>query len=312
MKRAIVLSGGGAKGAFQFGALQYIYEEWMVRNPEYNFQIVAGISAGALNGALIAQNKFQYLKEFWNNISNDSIYKGSLGFFPALWHILIYKTCAMSNAPLHKNLSNLVFLKDFDFEKVDFRFGAVSLSDGEYKMFHAANFDADDQLVNAILASATMPAIWPPVKDVRLKSGEKVTNLIDGGVRNSNPLGDVIGDDPDEIVIINCNPPAIPADPNSAENILKIMKRALTDITINEIFRSDVNEFLRVNKIISQLPEGVSVNKPNGKPYKKYKCLLIEPGMDLGDPLDFSTEQTNLRMKHGYEVAKQLYENPMA
>ena len=47
---ALVLSGGGAKGAFQVGALQHLIEDRGL-----DFTIVAGVSTGALQAAMVAQ-----------------------------------------------------------------------------------------------------------------------------------------------------------------------------------------------------------------------------------------------------------------
>jgi len=132
--------------------------------------------------------------------------------------------------------------------------------------------------------------------------------LVDGGVRNVSPLSDILDEDPDEIVIINCNQEKFSPDISGADNILNIAKRSLTEITINEIFRSDINEFLKINYIISQLPSGFEIKKISGKPYKKYKAIIIEPEENMGDPLDFSPRMTQLRITHGYEIAQQTYE----
>jgi hypothetical protein len=51
-KRAIALSGGGAKGSFQVGALEYLYEERKIRP-----QIVTGTSVGAVNGVKLAEGE---------------------------------------------------------------------------------------------------------------------------------------------------------------------------------------------------------------------------------------------------------------
>ena len=51
MKTALVLSGGGAKGAFQFMAEKYARE---VKG--YKWDIIAGVSVGALNSTFIAIN----------------------------------------------------------------------------------------------------------------------------------------------------------------------------------------------------------------------------------------------------------------
>src|SRR5256884_5453123 len=50
MRRALVLSGGGAKGSWQVGACQHLILErglW--------FDVIAGVSAGAVNAATLAQ-----------------------------------------------------------------------------------------------------------------------------------------------------------------------------------------------------------------------------------------------------------------
>lgn len=63
MKRAIVLAGGGSRGAYQIGVWQAI------RELNLDYQIVTGTSVGALNGALMVQNDFELAREIWTNIA---------------------------------------------------------------------------------------------------------------------------------------------------------------------------------------------------------------------------------------------------
>jgi NTE family protein len=75
-KFALVLSGGGFKGAFQIGALTYLKENWSTLFPgqeEMKFDIVAGVSVGSLNGALIASKKFDELVEVWRSIGENGV-----------------------------------------------------------------------------------------------------------------------------------------------------------------------------------------------------------------------------------------------
>jgi NTE family protein len=69
-KIALVLSGGGFNCAFQLGALNYIQKHWKkvtgLSNP-MKFDIIAGVSGGALNGALLAMNKLSLLNDLWVN-----------------------------------------------------------------------------------------------------------------------------------------------------------------------------------------------------------------------------------------------------
>lgn len=74
-KFALVLSGGGFKGAFQVGALQYLKDNWATINPESNgvmkFDVVAGVSVGSLNGALVACDEFAALEKLWLDVAGN-------------------------------------------------------------------------------------------------------------------------------------------------------------------------------------------------------------------------------------------------
>lgn len=75
-KYALVLSGGGFKGAFQIGAINYIEENWkMITGLEgpMHFDLVAGVSVGALNGSLISMKKIKELNQVWNRVANEGV-----------------------------------------------------------------------------------------------------------------------------------------------------------------------------------------------------------------------------------------------
>lgn len=308
MKRALVLSGGGAKGAFQFGALRYIVEREMGgAQPADYFPIISGVSVGALNGVMMAQNRFQELAGIWNHISRDQVYTGNLKLLRILRRLVTHRLSVLDNAPLQHIIRNNASLQRVQESGCDFMFGTVSIDTGLYYAFHAKDFDEERQFQDGVLASAAMPVLWPPVEKIVTKAGLSYTQLVDGGARNISPLGDVIEYEPDEVVVINCNAEAFTPYPDPARNMIKIAIRVLTEITLNEIFRQDIREFLHINKILKQLPPGVSVKRPDGTYYKHYKCVLIEPDHDLGDALDFSREKLDLHMREGYEAAQKAY-----
>ena len=83
-KFALVLSGGGFKGAFQIGALRHLRRHWSLINPsspkvsafdskpaEMKFDIIAGVSVGSLNGVLTACNEFDELEKLWLDIGTN-------------------------------------------------------------------------------------------------------------------------------------------------------------------------------------------------------------------------------------------------
>lgn len=66
-KTALVLGGGGSKGAYEIGVWQALNELGIEIN------IVTGSSIGAVNGALVAQNDFETAKRIWNEIEESTI-----------------------------------------------------------------------------------------------------------------------------------------------------------------------------------------------------------------------------------------------
>ena len=68
VKYALVLSGGGFKGAFQLGALNYLNDHWQKitgLSGKMKFDIIAGVSVGAINGSMLACDQLNLLNELW-------------------------------------------------------------------------------------------------------------------------------------------------------------------------------------------------------------------------------------------------------
>lgn len=67
--KALVLSGGGAKGAYEAGVFKAIYEKHIHRE----IKMVAGTSAGSLNAVLFAQGDLEETLSVWSTIKNSQI-----------------------------------------------------------------------------------------------------------------------------------------------------------------------------------------------------------------------------------------------
>jgi len=289
-KTALVLSGGGAKGAFQCGAEKYARE---VKG--YHWDIIAGVSVGALNGSMLAMEKYQRLFEIWNTISDDKVYTGGFNVWSTI-KLLFGAKSFYGNKPLQRMIAQEISAPI----KADLRIGAVSLITGEYIEF----MGNDPHLAEAVLASTVMPVIWTPV-DI----SDSYRSMVDGGVRNISPIGDVLGAEPDEIVIINCSPEGFDVLPAPPGDIVKIGLRTL-DILINELFRSDMREFLHINALVKEAEAlGHVLHHPDtGRPLKYYDYKIIEPLEPLGDTLDFSQGPVQKSLQAGVERARQVLE----
>lgn len=86
-KLGLVLSGGGARGAFQVG----VYDR-LLRHPLFarGPAVISGTSAGAINGSLIAAGKTpREIMEFWNGLADDPPIKVSSTFFGSAAQTLV-------------------------------------------------------------------------------------------------------------------------------------------------------------------------------------------------------------------------------
>lgn len=71
MKKALVLAGGGTRGIYQLGVLKALHELG-----EDDFNMVFGVSVGALNAAMIAQGDLHQMAHMYDHLKADQIVKG--------------------------------------------------------------------------------------------------------------------------------------------------------------------------------------------------------------------------------------------
>ena len=367
-KVALVLSGGGFKGAFQVGALKYLKENWEKFDPgnsTMKFEVVAGVSVGSLNGLLVASDKFDELETLWGSVAKngvEEIYKSGIidtrpdpgnpdpqlkmslnwdtvkRLFPkTLKHIIwrfVFDRDAFSsafredftnfksiadNSPLKDKLKT--YAKKADIKNCVYICGYVSLNDGRYYSAKHTDFINDSDFLNGVLASTAMPIIWNPVDKINTKNGQQ-KYLVDGGIRNVSPLGDVIREinsdtSPEEytIIIINCSSGEISEDNYEQKNIAQIALRSLNDIAITEVFNNDLGEFIDKNYILKQIKDKLPnediydydySGRKQGKILKPFNTIIIQPSGDvLGDTLLANDVLINRRIEHGRQKAEE-------
>ena len=100
--RALVMSGGANKGAYEAGVIYGLAHEL---NPEdVAYDVLSGVSAGALNaGALSVWDKMdtvkssEWLVDIWMSLTNDQVYKNWEG---GLAHGFYNESGVLDNSPL--------------------------------------------------------------------------------------------------------------------------------------------------------------------------------------------------------------------
>lgn len=283
--RALVLSGGGSKGAYQVGALEYILGEKRV-----SYDAFCGVSVGAINAAFLSMYTFGeeldailHLSEMWSKLDNSKIYKRWFPF--GRWHA-IWKKSFFDSSPLHDLLKKGIDLQKIRASGKQVNVGTVSLSSGKYTIFDQTS----DHFVDAVIASASFPGMLTPVSFL----GQLWT---DGGVKELSPIKKAVELGADIIDVIICNPQTRAKKFIAHPTTVDVLKRSL-DLSTDKIMANDI-EKVEMYNLLAQ----------NGLTEKKFVQLnIVRPDLNLiEDLLDFRQEKIQEMMEKGYNDAKNKY-----
>lgn len=283
--RALVLSGGGSKGAYQVGALKYILGELQT-----SYDIFCGVSVGAINCAFLSMfeggkeaDSSTYLSALWDKITTASVYRRwfPFGIFHVLWKRSFY-----DSSPLHNLIRNGVNLDIIRKNGKIVSVGTVSLSSGKYTTFDQTS----DYFIDAVIASASFPGMLSPVKFL----GQLWT---DGGVKEISPIKKAIEMGATEIDIIITSPETRVKHFVERPSTIDILKRSF-DLSTDKIMANDIEKVEMYNLLAEA-----------GLSNKKYvKINILRPDYNLiEDLLDFRPEKIQEMMKKGYNDAKYKY-----
>lgn len=254
---ALVLQGGGAMGAFEAGVVQRLEEERIYPD------IVAGVSIGALNGAIVAGNPghaSEALRSFWDEIAVASPWAPASGianlftsaqiltfgvpnFFRPRWlsswldplSMPLNWTSLYDVAPMKELIARYVDFSTLKASPVRLLVGAVNIETGELEVFDSY---VDDLTPDHVLASGSLPPGFPWT-EIEGRA------YWDGGIISNSPLDIVIdrcGPDGKRVFIVDLYEGRRPRP----SNILEVLMRR-DEIVYSERVRSD----LRVRELVS-------------------------------------------------------------
>ncbi|MEE8303448.1 MAG: patatin-like phospholipase family protein [Candidatus Tectomicrobia bacterium] len=212
---ALVLSGGGARGAYQAGVLKGMAD---FIDDSFPFRVITGVSAGAINAAAIAsapdtfRNATRALEHAWLDLSIDQVFKTSVGslswsLLRWLWLVTSGGICPdisglFDTRPLYRYLSTHLRLHGVDTNVDTGRLRALALSTTCYSTGRTITFVhgssdietwerarrcavRDKITVQHVMASAALPILFPAIQ---LQDGY----YGDGSIRQSSPLAPAI------------------------------------------------------------------------------------------------------------------------
>lgn len=308
VKRALVLSGGGAKGGYQVGALKHIIKDLGV-----TYDVITGTSVGALNGAYLAQypkgneiHGIAELEKIWRNkVSPKRIWKHrwqayvlkSLSLWLLPWSLCDAVAFLVSNS-VYKSEPLQQFVRDlFDPVAVtnsgkELRVGAVSLTTGRRRVWTERD---TTYLTKAVLASSSYPVFFEPIEI----DGEVFT---DDGIREITPLEGAIQAGATEIDVITLSDDSNLYYPSSARG-LDIVSSLLSAMTA-EIDKNDLRIAGLYNIAVPLAHQNEMPSELENK--RVVKIRHLHPETKLKSGLDFSPNRVISDIDLGYRDAHKI------
>jgi NTE family protein len=307
VKLGLVLSGGGAKGAFEAGVCKAVEEAGL--RPT----ILSGTSAGALNVAGLAHGLgADALTDVWRATRGRDVYRrrrdlwrairlrGWLGGRGVADRALsgIGWTWLLRTAPLRSTLEDVL---GGDRVRVPdglaVAVSAVEKASGRLVRFvnrlpppHRMNprFRQVELGIGHLMASAALPIVFQPAE---LES----VRWWDGGLVANTPLAPAMAYEPDRVVVVTTATRARPAPrPDSLGEAFGL----LIDNLLAHSLAADLQRAETINELCRL--------EPGRTDLRLVEILVIEPtGLDLGGSLDFAPELTERRISAGLELGRE-------
>jgi len=283
MKRALVISGGGAKGAWAGGLIQQMIEE-----RGYDWDMYFGTSTGSLLITLTPLKEMERLKTAYTNVNNDNIFsvnpftkKGKINIFNAICRIIKGKTSLGESGGLDKILRSM-FSPD-DFYKVrklnkDVYACASNYTHNGVEYLHNQITTYDDY-IKFTLASTSVPLA---MNFVELDN----SMYLDGGVLMHVPIQKAIDCGADEIDVIILRPEKIDTTTWKADNMFDVLMRTI------DMMQDCISQ---TNVLVAQLNAGQKEVKLRIR-YTPYKLT--------DNSLIFDKEQMLKWWKEGYDFGR--------
>lgn len=324
-KTALVISGGGAKGAFAVGVLKYIKDN----KPGINFDVLCGTSTGSLITPLAAIGEMNELERLYTTIkTEDVILKGSITE-RFLNHSSVFNVRPLKNL-VDKNITSDRYNRMMTSGKEIF-IATVCLQTGKITYFTNTNlsstpnydmikFYSRDEFIKAIIASSDQPVLMPPI-DINGKQ------YVDGGVREYAPIQAAIAAGSTDIYAILLSPEVPGSDARFFKNLSDILLKtidlfsqdvAANDIRIPKLYGDGVKY---INEVKQRVMDKTGLSQyevdnlfdTQNNPFSGMKELnihIIRPDHYLGsDGLEFIPSQLKQMLDTGYSTAANYFNN---
>ena len=282
-QNALVLTGGGARAAYQVGVLSAI-TKFVPRNHGIPFPILCGTSAGAINSTALGcyascfHLGVKKLEWVWKNLDTSKIYHNNArgvfghiakGMFASFQADYANKTARslLNSAPL-RDLLNVVM----DFKRIDENIlrgylSAISVTASSYSSGDSISFFQSSDIISPwrrakrcgqpsqlnsehLMASSAIPMVFPSIKIKNQHFG-------DGSVHQLSPLSPAIHLGAKRVFIIGVDQPKEPLHANENNPhppTTSTIAGHLLDSIFADTMSSDLERMNRINNTLKLIP----------------------------------------------------------
>ena len=309
-KIGLILSGGGARAAYQVGVLKAIHKI-LPKDSANPYDIIAGTSAGAINGVALASYAenhrigIRHLERIWNSFTPEQIYrtdfKGITSTLLKLVRTTLIgrkykhdKVSLLDNSPLRALLSRVI---QFDNIQKAIDNGALyamsvtgsGLESGESVSFFQGHYSIVNWqrhrrigyrsrvTVDHLLASSAIPMIFPSIKI-------NTEYYADGAVRQLAPISPALHLGAEKVLVIGVSGVAHKrkelVQESNYPTPAKIMGHMLNAAFLDSM-ETDVERLQRINRTVERIPEALRIK--HGMKLKSIELLEINPSDSLDE-----------------------------
>ena len=305
MSRALVLTGGGARAAYQVGVLKGIAS--ILPRSVYNpFPIICGTSAGAINALSIAGRagpfrlRSKKLETIWHNLRASDIYRTDFwGVSANAFHVMASflhsgygigrPISLLDNTPLRQLLENYVKFDYLDSAISNGELEAIAISAMSYSSGQSVTFfqgqehippwkrarrrgEKTEINIDHLMASTAIPSLFPAVQIGNRYYG-------DGAVRQLKPISPALHMGASKLLIVGVSDNAtrhkvsagLEHSPSTAQIVGHMFNSAFIDAV-----ESDLETLSNINRLASALPQSLR-EKNNITDLNPVEVLSISP-----------------------------------
>jgi predicted acylesterase/phospholipase RssA len=301
-KQALVISGGGCKGAFAVGVLKNLAANF----PEVSFDVIVGTSTGSLIAPFAALGRIDLLEKLYTSITTDQVVTKGNVVARLLGSNSLFDATPLGNLIkqyYNDDICQQVFAsgKEVFFATTCLQTGAsVNFSTTETSFasdYGITKLNNQDELRRAVMASACQPVFMQPIE---VKKGSvPLRQYVDGGVKEYAGIQLAIDAGAEEIYAIVLSPETRDVEEQPFNDAMGILERTI-DIFTAGVGNNDVRLPAAYNKTLQyiasvqkkMLDAGLSrasidnyFNIPFNNPLtgkKPLKIYVIRPDEPLG------------------------------